>query len=96
MAAEVWPEKGALNSEANIRRSPNNGKAIDVAGSPPPKIEIVWKNVILMGSLHIGAAYGLFLILTWRVKLLTLAFGMCFQKDFQLVSCPESMANHVC
>ncbi|KAK7919062.1 hypothetical protein WMY93_010346 [Mugilogobius chulae] len=29
---------------------------------PKPPLDIVWKNVFLMGLLHLGAVYGLFLV----------------------------------
>ena len=69
--AESFPEEGALKSEAS---NPNgNAAAVGMAG--PPKITIVWGSVIFMVIAHAGAVYGLLLILTWRVKLLTFAFG---------------------
>lgn len=39
------------------------------------KLEIVWRNVILMAVLHVGALYGLYLCLAGRVMWQTIAFG---------------------
>jgi stearoyl-CoA desaturase (delta-9 desaturase) len=33
---------------------------------PPPKLEYVWRNIILMGLLHVGALYGLTLVPTCK------------------------------
>ena len=49
----------------------------DFSATDHRKAEIVWRNVIGMILLHIAAAKGLFFILAWRVKLLTIGFGMC-------------------
>lgn len=38
----------------------------------PHKMEIVWRNVILMGSLHLTSVYGLYLVfvvLQWKTVL---------------------------
>ena len=39
------------------------------------KLEIVWKNVIAFGILHLIASYGLILTLLFRFKLATYLFG---------------------
>lgn len=46
------------------------------AGPKPPRI-VVWRNVILMGLLHIGAVYGLFLVPS--AQPLTLLWGKYLQ-----------------
>jgi stearoyl-CoA desaturase (delta-9 desaturase) len=33
---------------------------------PLPKLEYVWRNIILMGLLHVGALYGLTLVPTCK------------------------------
>nr|XP_020037739.1 acyl-CoA desaturase [Castor canadensis] len=33
---------------------------------PPPKLEYVWRNIILMGLLHLGALYGITLVPTCK------------------------------
>lgn len=35
-------------------------------------MKIVWKNVIIMSSLHLGALYGLYLVLIGQCKFVTL------------------------
>lgn len=54
--------------------------------APPPIVppsaekrewKIVWRNVILMGSLHIGGVYGAYLFLT-KAMWLTSFFGKSF------------------
>lgn len=46
-------------------------------GGPAPAREIVWRNVVLMALLHIGAVYGL-LIVTSASKLTLLWSAACF------------------
>lgn len=40
---------------------------------PPPKLEYVWRNIILMALLHIGALYGITLVPSCKVY--TCLFG---------------------
>jgi hypothetical protein len=40
---------------------------------PPPKLEYVWRNIILMALLHLGALYGITLVPS--CKLYTCLFG---------------------
>ena len=40
---------------------------------PPPKLEYVWRNIILMALLHVGALYGITLVPS--CKLYTCLFG---------------------
>ncbi|XP_051002585.1 acyl-CoA desaturase 1-like [Acomys russatus] len=51
---------------------------------PPPKLEYVWRNIILMALLHLGALYGITLVpsckaYTWLFgeQLLFLALSQC-------------------
>lgn len=34
---------------------------------PKPKLEYVWRNIILIGLLHLGALYGIILIPTCKI-----------------------------
>lgn len=40
---------------------------------PPPKLEYVWRNIILMALLHVGALYGITLVPSCKVY--TCLFG---------------------
>lgn len=40
---------------------------------PPPKLEYVWRNIILMGLLHVGTLYGITLVPSSKVY--TCLFG---------------------
>ena len=40
---------------------------------PPPKLQYVWRNIILMALLHLGALYGITLIPSCKVY--TCLFG---------------------
>ena len=42
----------------------------------PYKMEIVWRNVILFALLHLGAFYGLYLLI-FRAKWSTVVFSKC-------------------
>jgi len=41
-----------------------------------PKAEIVWKNVVIMGLIHAGGLYGIFLWISGQLKFGTVVFGM--------------------
>uniref|UniRef100_A0A8C2UPH6 Stearoyl-CoA desaturase n=1 Tax=Chinchilla lanigera TaxID=34839 RepID=A0A8C2UPH6_CHILA len=63
-------EKKSLYSEEDIRpemkddiRDPN----YEDEEGPAPKLEYVWRNIILMGLLHVGALYGITLVPTCKV-----------------------------
>lgn len=63
ITSTVWhPEPGAVEDVFDHTYKEKEG--------PKPPIVIVWRNVILMSLLHIGALYGLLLLpsalaLTW-------------------------------
>lgn len=58
----------------------------------PPSAEkrewkIVWRNVILMGLLHIGGVYGAYLFLTtamWRTSLFGKFYNVCNRLNFRI------------
>lgn len=52
---------GNVPPEATTREDAFDHTYKEKEGPKPPRI-IVWKNVILMTLLHIGAVYGVFLI----------------------------------
>ncbi|XP_005407757.1 PREDICTED: acyl-CoA desaturase 1 [Chinchilla lanigera] len=63
-------EKKSLYSEEDIRpemkddiRDPN----YEDEEGPAPELEYVWRNIILMGLLHVGALYGITLVPTCKV-----------------------------
>ena len=51
---------------------------------PPPKLEYVWRNIILMVLLHLGGLYGI--ILVPSCKLYTCLFGE--QRPLSLTTTP--------
>lgn len=42
---------------------------------PGYKMEIVWKNVAIFVVIHSLALYGLYLMISFRVRLITILFG---------------------
>lgn len=46
------------------------------------KFEFVWRSAIIIGTLHLGALYGLWLMVSGQTKLVTVIFG----KNFHLLA----------
>ena len=68
-------ESEAPNDSFGLASTPSEQPDPEVT---PPPLQIVWRNVILMGTLHISAIYGIYLLP--RAKLYTLIWS----KDFKL------------
>uniref|UniRef100_A0A8C6R4F3 Acyl-CoA desaturase 1-like n=1 Tax=Nannospalax galili TaxID=1026970 RepID=A0A8C6R4F3_NANGA len=71
-------EKTALHSE-DIRpemKEDIHDPSYQDAKGPPPKLEYVWRNIILMSLLHMGALYGITLIPS--CKFYTCLFGLVY------------------
>uniref|UniRef100_A0A8C5K9B8 stearoyl-CoA 9-desaturase n=1 Tax=Jaculus jaculus TaxID=51337 RepID=A0A8C5K9B8_JACJA len=68
-----------LDSEQDIRpemKEDIHDPSYQDAKGPPPKLEYVWRNIILMVLLHLGALYGTTLLLS--CKLYTLLWGIVY------------------
>ena len=59
---------------------------------PRPPLEIVWKNVVLIGGLHVAALYGIYLIP--QAKISTLIWGAyIFLQSSSEVKTPVHLGN---
>ncbi|XP_058789170.1 acyl-CoA Delta-9 desaturase-like [Phymastichus coffea] len=59
------------------RNLENIGSVEEFEAKKPYDIKIVWKNVIILSLLHVGAFYGLYLVCT-SAKVFTFVFTCCY------------------
>ncbi|XP_010866808.2 acyl-CoA desaturase [Esox lucius] len=77
LEGSVRSRNGEVRAESVTEREDLFDETYKEKDGPKPPMIIVWKNVILMTLLHIGAVYGIFLLPSARM--LTLAWSViCF------------------
>lgn len=73
MTPNIYTPSGVLFEEDLVSELPSE-TSMQPKEKPKYKLEIVWRNVIIFGYLHLASLYGLYLALT-SAKLLTTLFG---------------------